>query len=388
MRVGLFAFAIFLALVFFEVLLRIFTPTPENLAKLKASSVFLHENNPSATFPYIRQGEFNNLITINSNGFRDLEFKTDKEEGVFRIAVLGDSFEEALQVHLSKSWQKIMAEKLSGDLKRKVETYNFGVSGYGTDQQWLTLFLKVWQFRPDMVILAFSPNDVGDTFKNRLVEVRNGKLEVASAEDRAGGNWLGKHFRKTYTYHILIRAGSGSDFGMRLVEKLRTKILGFPKDERFFMSDAQLVEGPFEVVASQKNPPLSVLQGWELVKALILDMRKQTEDHNAAFLVTVNIPGTQVSAEAWEKLRDLYKLPTDSTSFEINTDLAEFAKQENIKFYSPRDDAILWQGQNGIIHFPQDGHYNENGTLFMGTSVAKFILDNDLVGEAVVDGGN
>ena len=172
--------AVIIAVVFFEIALRFFLPEPENLAKLKSSSVFLHENKPNAIFHYSSNGEFENEININSSGFRDDEFSTAKKAGTFRIAVLGDSQEEAMQVPLIDTWQKVMAKKLSVELKVDVESYNFGVSGYGTDQEWLTLREKVWQFMPDMIILAFSPNDVGDTYKNKLVRINNGQLDIIS----------------------------------------------------------------------------------------------------------------------------------------------------------------------------------------------------------------
>ncbi|MBI2012378.1 SGNH/GDSL hydrolase family protein, partial [Candidatus Curtissbacteria bacterium] len=152
-------FALLATAFLFEVLARRFLPKPENLAKLQSSSLFLHENIPNAVFPYISGGEFSNQIRINSYGFRDDEFSQGKPEGVVRIAVLGDSQEEALQVELFDIWQKVMARRLSEGLGRLVESYNFGLSGYGTDQEWLTLREKVWQFSPDMIILAFSPND-------------------------------------------------------------------------------------------------------------------------------------------------------------------------------------------------------------------------------------
>lgn len=95
----------------------------------------MYENKPNSKFPYVRSGKFENLIQINSDGFRDEPFWIEKEPQVLRIAVLGDSQEEALQVPLDKTWQKVMAQKLSEALDGKVESYNFGVSGYGTDQE-------------------------------------------------------------------------------------------------------------------------------------------------------------------------------------------------------------------------------------------------------------
>ena len=39
---------------------------------------------------------------------------------------------------------------------RHVEVINFGVSGFGTTQELLTLEYKVWKYSPDVVLLAFT----------------------------------------------------------------------------------------------------------------------------------------------------------------------------------------------------------------------------------------
>ena len=390
-------FALFLVLSIFELFLRVFIREPENLAKLQSSSMFLYENKPSADFPYV-SSEFDNPIHINADGFRDNEFSFEKDDGEFRIAVLGDSYEEALQVALSDTWQKVMASKLSGDLNKKVESFNFGVSGYGTDQEWLTLTQKVWKFSPDLIILAFSPNDVGDTFKNKLVRIREsddlffstnknelvrlngGKIEVISARERAGGNFLGRIARETYVYHTIIKASSGNEFLKRVVDKVRVKILGFPKEDRFFLSDAQLVQGPFEVLASQVNPPAAVDQTWDIVSALVSDMEKQAREHNAGFLVTVNIPRTQVDPMSWESIRKQYHLDLDtSSSYQINEKMDQIVRDLGVDYYDPMLEAIDWLGENGDLHWPIDAHFNVNGNLFMGTKVAEYIEANKLV---------
>jgi len=186
-RLFLIAAAILIALLVFEGVANLAMPEPESLAKLKSSSNLLYENKPNGQFRYGNGEEFDNEIKINAYGFRDSEFYTEKPKDIFRIAVLGDSQEEALQVSLEDTWQKVMGQRMSEELGRPVETYNFGVSGYGTDQEWLTLREKVWQFSPDLVILAFSPNDVGDTYKNKLVRLANDKIELVAAKERAGG---------------------------------------------------------------------------------------------------------------------------------------------------------------------------------------------------------
>lgn len=110
------------------------------------------------------RGEGEAYVKINSRGWRDREHAVNKPERVYRIAVLGDSFAEALQVDLENTFWSLLPERLarcgfaSG---KRVEAINFGVSGYGTAQQLLTLRHRVWEYAPDLVLVAFFPgNDV------------------------------------------------------------------------------------------------------------------------------------------------------------------------------------------------------------------------------------
>ena len=106
---------------------------------------------------------------VNSLGMRDQPRTIEKPAGVYRIAVLGDSYMEAAQVSLQQSFTQQLQHNLNG-LKciegRQIEVLNFGVSGYGTAQELQMLKHHVWQFQPDEVMLAFLPsNDVRDNCK-------------------------------------------------------------------------------------------------------------------------------------------------------------------------------------------------------------------------------
>jgi hypothetical protein len=108
-------------------------------------------------------------IRINSRGLRDREHTLEKPRDVYRVAVLGDSYAEALQVDLEKTfWSQLPAalERCGYQADKRIETINFGVSGYGTAQQLLTLRHRVWAYAPDLVLLAFFPgNDVRNNSK-------------------------------------------------------------------------------------------------------------------------------------------------------------------------------------------------------------------------------
>jgi hypothetical protein len=114
---------------------------------------------------YKREGR--NYVRINSDGLHDREHAKAKPPNTVRIAVVGDSYAEALQVPLDDAFWSVMAEqlrqhcpKLAG---RQVEVINFGVSGYGTAQELITLRQKVWDYSPDIVLLAVcTGNDITD----------------------------------------------------------------------------------------------------------------------------------------------------------------------------------------------------------------------------------
>ena len=113
---------------------------------------------------YLSEGK--GYVSINRDGLRDREHAIAHPANTLRIAVLGDSYAEAMQVNQDEAFWSVMEKDLekSDHLKgRQVEVIDFGQSGFGTTQELLTLENKVWKYSPDVVLLAFtSANDVAD----------------------------------------------------------------------------------------------------------------------------------------------------------------------------------------------------------------------------------
>ena len=101
-------------------------------------------------------------IRISSQGLRDVEHPVEKPLGTRRVAVLGDSLVEALQVPLEQTFPRRLEGILNASgMAPKAEVINFGVSGYGTDQMYLSLKTRAAGYRPDVVVLVFTiGNDV------------------------------------------------------------------------------------------------------------------------------------------------------------------------------------------------------------------------------------
>lgn len=116
---------------------------------------------PGLNVRYIEEGQ--SIVKTNSIGFRDFEHTLNKPAGVFRIAVIGDSFCEGLQVDVTKTFWHLLGTRLQDQDNRLVEVLNFGTSGYGTAQELETLKKYAAGFKPDLTILAiFTGNDIGD----------------------------------------------------------------------------------------------------------------------------------------------------------------------------------------------------------------------------------
>ena len=114
-------------------------------------------------------------VRTNSEGYRDREWALVKKPGVLRIAILGDSFTEALQVPLEQTWVNRLPTAMAAlpscrllqGFPHGAETLNFGVGGYGTGQSWLTWRKDAQRFQPQVVLHAvYFENDLRDNVES------------------------------------------------------------------------------------------------------------------------------------------------------------------------------------------------------------------------------
>ena len=108
-------------------------------------------------------------VRINAAGLRDRDHPVEKPRDVYRIAVLGDSHAEAMQVDVRDAFWAVLEAKLTQCAFKpgmRIEVINFGVSGFGTTQEYLMLQSTAIRYQPDLVLLAFTAgNDVRNNAK-------------------------------------------------------------------------------------------------------------------------------------------------------------------------------------------------------------------------------
>lgn len=98
-------------------------------------------------------------IQHNADGFRDRAHTAKSKK---RIAFVGDSFVWGYDAEQEERF----TEKLQA-LLPDWEILNLGVSGYGTDQEFILLQKYFERYQPEIVVLVFSDNDVEENTLNQ-----------------------------------------------------------------------------------------------------------------------------------------------------------------------------------------------------------------------------
>lgn len=175
--------SLLIALLAAELLIRIAGAAPEVSVIRKGR--FQLSRNPKIGFepvPGLRyEGEelsfFDYQGASNRLGYRDRDHETAKPPGVWRIVVLGDSIGAGLRVERFEDTFPPILERLLRDQGVNAEVINLSVSGYNTQQEVETLIEKGLQYRPDLVLVAYSLTDRervdGDILKTLLEAERS-----------------------------------------------------------------------------------------------------------------------------------------------------------------------------------------------------------------------
>jgi hypothetical protein len=230
----------------------------------------------------------------NRLGMRDRERTIAKSDGSVRIAILGDSMAEGIQVARADTFPAVLEMQLNQDETcfggRPVEVLNFAVQGYGTAQQYLTLDRHVWPFDPDLVLLAAFPgNDIRDNSK-----ALKGNLYLPFYHLKDGALALDTSFRSHWSYHL--RAIGARIIQHSLLAQMINQVRGLLKAQIRANTDRQetlgagLGEAGIDNMVFLDPPPPEWAAAWDVTEALIAranaDARARTVPFHLAVLGT------------------------------------------------------------------------------------------------------
>lgn len=162
LKITLFISSLVLSLVLVEVCLSTFYPQLSRRPQVWQFDPELGWGHiPSATGLFIGP-EFEVEIQINAAGLRDRNYQRTKPHKTQRLLAFGDSFIEGWGVPIEHSVAKQLEIQLqqAAAPDTTVEVINFGVAGYGTDQEMLFFERTGKHYQPDQVLLFFYGNDL------------------------------------------------------------------------------------------------------------------------------------------------------------------------------------------------------------------------------------
>jgi hypothetical protein len=312
---------------------------------------------------YRAEGEA--YLSINSLGYRDHEHDRIKPENAFRIAVLGDSFAEARQVPLEETfWYRLggLLEACRFANGKRMEMLNFGIGGYNTSQEYLTLKKDALDFSPDLVLLALFPgNDIEGNWRK---PEEAGIWRIPAPTHRIAGDEL--VIDASFDHSLLQRLLYETVHYSRVVELIN-------EARRRMRALALQSSGPNETEAGLEASVFMRPQSkewrdaWLVTEALLNEMNMAARERGAQFVVVTIPSATEVDPIRERRERTEARLGIDGF-FYPDRRIAEMGSRYGFQVYPltkelqeiSEQKQIYMHGFNntrlGIGHLNEQGH--------------------------------
>ncbi len=328
-------------------------------------------------------------VRINRDGLRDEEHPLAKPPRELRIALLGDSMVEALQVPRDRTFWELVERRLEGcePLRgRRVEVLNFGVSGYGTAQELLTLRHEVWKYRPDLVLLGFyAGNDVRNNHRPLEQDPLRPYFTLAGdpprltldASFRDSGGYRFRRSAPGRLLYGLLDASRVLQLGKQAKSAL-DGLVGAWKARKSTRGEAALQELGLDNAVYAPPADAQWRQAWRTTEALIRQMHREARAHGARFAVVTLTTPIQVDPDAGKRRAFARRLGVRDL-FAPERRLAAFARREGFPLLPLAPDLQRHAARTGAyLHgFPNtppgEGHWNFEGHRVAGNRVAEWL---------------
>jgi len=291
---------------------------------------------------------------INAQGWNSGigDYAVARRPGVSRIAVVGDSFVEALQVRYDRS----LGERLAKDLAAahaEVEVYRFAISGAPLSQYLQMIEREVARYRPDWVVVLIVHNDFDESYKFKpgrytssflKLRVENGKVtgEIPPLPWHPGAlEWL----RQTATARFFLYRWQNRP------EVLANLLL--PRAEAATAANTDIAA----VVADEANT---------MAATDYLFGRIDAAAHAMGARLLLAMDGDRFA---------IYR-GSNSPALALNRLAGDIAARQRIPFIDLEPVfSADWQAEHRRFDFDADGHWNEHGHAIAAAAIAREIRE-------------
>jgi GDSL-like lipase/acylhydrolase family protein len=272
----------------------------------------------------------------NSLGFRDIEHAHERNDDVFRILGLGDSFTYGVGAKFEDTYLFQLERMLNSRIgqHRRIEIIKAGIPRYFPEPERLLLEHYGKEFSPDLIVVGFLPNDVIDTYfgLNALIVDTDGYLKTSAGEE------LGTLGVLIYRHSHLLRLLLQKYINYRISLQFHPHLEEVLKDNGFHESDWRVIESEY---------------------TKMVGLAKQLH----ARMLFVHIP---------------QKGPWSESAYYPSKRLAAWASNNGVSFVDVLPTMAQVSG-NKPLYYEKDGHCTPEGYAVIAKSIFKYITENKLI---------
>jgi lysophospholipase L1-like esterase len=365
-----FSFIIFvLFIVFLEIVLRKTHLFGARVSWAEPDSLIGYKFTPNSDYWFNKENNHPISGKINKYGWRDKNWSIEKPADTFRIAVLGDSYVEAMQVESPSTFIMLTENKLNKNNKNKFELMNFGISGATQTEELLILKNHVTNFSPDMVILFFFPgNDIADIDRETAGEKNRPFFSVSEN----GGLLLDASFQNSKAFRIKSKINWIKQHSI-LVSLFSERFNAYQLTKRMMKIKERKIsiqKIPEYLSLCTKNPDAEYFKNYDLNKKLMKAAAEFCKARNIRFLL-VSIATDAYIGENIRKYKDLD--PSFNANF-FDDDLNGYAQSLNVEYLGlQRTFNRFFENHRTFLHWDQKGdlgHWNYDGHKLVADALA------------------
>lgn len=292
-------------------------------------------------------------VEVNVQGLRDRVYPLKKSSKV-RIAAFGDSFTWGYGVNQDDIWTSKLEAMLGAD---KAEVINFGVTGYGTDQEYLSYKTIGKKWKPDVIILQVGGNDFDDNFSpikygygkpnfiivNNSLELKN--VPVGFNKFKSGAQVVAKeHFLKDK--RIL-----GSFIFTYIFDRLNYF------KYRFLKRNERIWEAFLALRKSRRYDPKFMI-----TRKIIEEFKREARREGSVFIIFLTHYKANLQKNPDPYMGQLWQTLADTDIPFIRT---------YYRFYTSM--------QNRSLFLNGDDHWNENGHQLAAEIIYDYLMKNEVL---------
>jgi hypothetical protein len=365
-----------IALLLAEGLLRVFPAAGAYVRiPLEANDIVGFTRAPNSTASFQRTCYSVPGIKYNSQGFRDKDFKPGND---FKIAILGDSFMEAIEAPVNLNTASILSKLLER------RTLNAGINSYGTTHEFFVYKAFLKPLRPQITLLFFYPgNDVKDNsceLTRMYGEPISGPCGYIS-ENKVVWN-------TSFDRNDNVRGQSRLKRFLR--QNCRLCLLGYRVMKFDLWNKYAHGKIPFLYDTFRADPPAPVKkqweEGWKITTEAILQLNSEVKSAGGKLFI-VTVPDFFAVVPDWkksfEKATEGAKPPKDFDPLLAEKRLAALGKRHDISVLNLAplfsNYRVKFDLKDPYFWYVCDAHWSPLGHFLTANWVARMLLDNNAI---------